>query len=181
MDKNEIIIYQPDTTLRIDVRMEGETVWLTQGQIAELFGVQQPAISKHLKNIFKSGELDEHSVHSILEYTASDGKVYPTKFYNLDANVDESVLLLLGKRKKGVDAVIYTHNVTPQFQLDLQKYNEQYTPITIHPFQKSHDRFLILDDTDVYHIGASLKDLGKKWFAFSKMNIHAKEILEKMA
>ena len=69
---NEIILYQPDSTVRLEVRLENETVWLTQQQIADLFGVKQPAISKHLKNIFESEELDETSVHSILEYTASD-------------------------------------------------------------------------------------------------------------
>ena len=82
---NEIILYQPDSTVKLEVRLENETVWLTQQQIADLFGVKQPAISKHLKNIFESGELIETSVHSILEYTATDGKSYKTKFYNLDA------------------------------------------------------------------------------------------------
>ncbi len=85
MDNNEIILYRPDSTLSIDVRVENDTVWLTQKQIADLFGVKQPSISKHLRNIFDSGELSEDSVHSILEYTASDGKTYNTKFYNLDA------------------------------------------------------------------------------------------------
>ncbi len=73
---NEIILYQPDSTIKLEVRLENETVWLTQQQIADLFGVKQPAISKHLKNIFESGELIEASVHSILEYTAADGKSY---------------------------------------------------------------------------------------------------------
>lgn len=82
---NEIILYQPDASVKLEVRLEDETVWLTQQQIADLFGVKQPAISKHLKNIFESEELDEASVHSILEYTAADGKSYRTKFYNLDA------------------------------------------------------------------------------------------------
>ena len=82
---NEIILYQPDSTVKLEVRLENETVWLTQQQIADLFGVKQPAISKYLKNIFESGELIETSVHSILEYTATDGKSYKTKFYNLDA------------------------------------------------------------------------------------------------
>ena len=82
---NEIILYQPDSTVKLEVRIENETVWLTQQQIADLFGVKQPAISKHLRNIFESKELMESSVHSILEYTAADGKVYKTKFYNLDA------------------------------------------------------------------------------------------------
>lgn len=83
--ENELIIYQPDSTVKLEVRLNDDTVWLTQQQIAELFGVKQPAISKHLKNIFESGELIETSVHSILEYTAADGKSYKTKFYNLDA------------------------------------------------------------------------------------------------
>lgn len=73
--ENEIIIYQPDSTVKLEVRLENDTVWLTQQQIADLFGVKQPAISKHLKNIFESGELIESSVHSILEYTATDGNL----------------------------------------------------------------------------------------------------------
>ena len=82
---NEIILYQPDSSISLQVRVDDETVWLTQQQIADLFGVKQPAISKHLKNIFQSGELMETSVYPILEYTAADGKNYKTKFYNLDA------------------------------------------------------------------------------------------------
>ncbi len=98
---NEIIIYQPDSTVKLEVRLENETVWLTQQQIADLFGVKQPAISKHLKNIFDSGELDENSVHSILEYTASDGKTYKTKFYNLDA------ILSVGYRVNSKNATVF--------------------------------------------------------------------------
>ena len=79
MDTNaEIIVYEPDEMTRMNVYVKGDTVWLTQAQIAQLFGVGQPAISKHLKNIFASGELNMQSVHSILEYTASDGKSYMT-------------------------------------------------------------------------------------------------------
>ncbi|NTW90092.1 MAG: virulence RhuM family protein [Candidatus Moranbacteria bacterium] len=82
---NEIIIYEGDNGLpRIEVRMQGETVWLSQAQIAELFGVQRPAITKHIGNIFEEGELDEHSASSILEHTAGDGKTYKTQFYDLD-------------------------------------------------------------------------------------------------
>ena len=84
-DKGEIVIYQPDNITKLDVRISNETIWLTQSQIAQLFGVGQPAISKHLRNIFSSGELNPDSVYSILEYTASDGKSYKTGFYNLDA------------------------------------------------------------------------------------------------
>ena len=83
--KGEIVVYQPDEITRLEVKVNEDTVWLTQTQIAQLFGVGQPAISKHLKNIFASGELDITAVHSILEYTAADGKSYKTGFYNLDA------------------------------------------------------------------------------------------------
>ena len=88
----------------------------------------------------------------------------------IDNYIDESVLLLLSKRDNGVSATIYTQNISPQLKLDLKKHNTQYPPITIKPFNRSHDRFLFIDN-DTYHIGASLKDLGKKWFAFSKMNV----------
>jgi hypothetical protein len=81
----EIVVYQPDEITRLEVRVNEDTVWLTQVQIAHLFGVGQPAISKHLKNIFASEELSVEAVHSILEYTAADGKSYKTGFYNLDA------------------------------------------------------------------------------------------------
>ena len=87
----------------------------------------------------------------------------------IDNYVDESVLLLLSKRKKGVFAKILTANFNQILKQDLSKHNSQYPPIKIEKFTKSHDRFLIIDDTQVYHIGASLKDLGKKWFGFSKI------------
>ena len=139
MQDNEIVLYQPNNSIRLEVRMANESVWLTQNQIAMLFGVGQPAISKHLNNIFRSGELDENSVYSILEYTAADGKVYMTKFYNLDA------ILSVGYRVNSVNATI----------------------------------FLCVDET-VYHIGASLKDLGKKWFAFCKMKVDTTTLIQKM-
>ncbi|HDL00787.1 MAG TPA: ORF6N domain-containing protein, partial [candidate division Zixibacteria bacterium] len=87
----------------------------------------------------------------------------------IDNYVDESVLTLLAKRKKNTTAIIYTRSISKQLQLDLKKHNQQYPPIEIKILKQAHDRFLILDDKSVYHIGASLKDLGKKWFAFSKM------------
>jgi hypothetical protein len=90
----------------------------------------------------------------------------------IDNYVDESVLLLLAKRSANVDATVYTAQLAAQLQLDLQKHNAQYPPISIETFNRSHDRFLVIDN-DVYHIGASLKDLGKKWFAFSRMDIDA--------
>ena len=94
----------------------------------------------------------------------------------IDNYVDESVLLMLSKRNAGVDADIYTQAVSHQLQLDLQKHNSQYPPISIHTCKKSHDRFLIIDGVEVWHIGASLKDLGKKMFAFSKLGIPAEAV-----
>jgi hypothetical protein len=95
----------------------------------------------------------------------------------IDNYIDESVLLLLSKRSNGVDAAIYTANISPQFQLDLDRHNAQYPPVTVSVFTRSHDRFLAIDN-DVYLIGASLKDLGKKWFAFSKMTMGTNVLLQ---
>ena len=97
----------------------------------------------------------------------------------IDNYIDESVFTILDKRPKGVKAKIYTKNLTPQLTLDLEKHNAQYAPIEVEPFDRSHDRFLCIDDT-VYHIGASLKDLGKKWFAFAKMELTTDELLTKI-
>lgn len=286
MDNNEIILYRPDSTLSIDVRVKNDTVWLTQKQIADLFGVKQPSISKHLRNIFDSGELSEDSVHSILEYTASDGKTYNTKFYNLDAilsvgyrvnsknatqfrkwantvlkdyllrgysinqrlmllenridgrlheherrledlsckvdffvrsslppiegiffdgqifdaykfvcdlirmaerriilidnYVDDTVLDMLEKRKSDTSAVIYTNRISRQLELDIARHNNQYREITVKTISNFHDRFMIIDDT-LYHIGASVKDLGKKLFAFSRMDTPADVLLERLS
>ena len=99
--ENEIILYQPDSSFSLEVRIEDETVWLTQQQIADLFGTKRPAITKHLNNIFLSGELDELSVCSILEHTATDGKTYKTKFYNLDA------ILSVGYRVNSKNATLF--------------------------------------------------------------------------
>ena len=274
MEQGEIILYQPDEAVKLEVRLEDETVWRTQEQIADLFGTKRPAITKHLNNIYKSGELDIDSTCSILEHMGNDGKQrYTTKYYNLDAilsigyrvnsknatlfrkwansvlkdyllkgysinkrlselertvaqhtekidffvrtalppvegifyngqifdaykfatdlvksarrsivlidnYVDETVLLMLSKRSVGVSATIYTQRITQQLQLDLDRHNSQYPPIDIRTYRDSHDRFLIVDETDVYHIGASLKDLGKKMFAFSKLDIPAAVITD---
>ena len=101
MQENEIVLYQPNDSIHLEVRMANESVWLTQSQIALLFGVQRPAITKHLRNIFNSGELDELSVSSILEHTASDGKTYQTQFYNLDA------ILSVGYRVNSINATMF--------------------------------------------------------------------------
>ena len=282
--KSEIVLYQPEGAISLEVRLENETVWLTQQQISELFGTGRQAITKHLKNIFASNELDENSVCSILELTAADGKNYKTKVYNLDAilsvgyrvnsknatlfrrwansvlkdymlkgyslnhrferledkidtrfqrydseiqrlsnqvdffvrhslppiegiffagqifdaykfvcdlvksarksivlfdnYIDESVLTLFGKREKSVSVVIYTDKITPQLELDIKRFNAQYSPVKVKLYTKAHDRFLIIDG-EIYHIGASLKDSGKKLFAFSKISAIPPEIIYK--
>lgn len=98
----------------------------------------------------------------------------------IDNYIDETVLGLLAKRKNNVKATIYTSHLNKQLKTDIAKHNAQYPDIEIKTFKKSHDRFLILDNHTIYHIGASLKDLGKKWFAFSKINLDVNQMLEKL-
>lgn len=98
----------------------------------------------------------------------------------IDNYVDETILLRLAERKENVHAKIYTQRTSPSFNVALAQHNNQYEPINLSIFTKSHDRFLIID-RDVYNIGASIKDLGKKWFAFCKMEMQADEILEKLS
>ena len=102
-DASQIVLYQPNESVRLEVKLDAthETVWLTQQQIADLFGTKRPAITKHLGNIFKSGELNQNSVSSILEHTASDGKVYKTQFYNLDA------IISVGYRVNSINATAF--------------------------------------------------------------------------
>lgn len=269
----EIVIYNPDESVNINVRVDGDTVWLTQAQMSELFGVQRQAITKHLKNIFNSGELNRETTCSILELVRTEGgrevrrrvemydldviisvgfrvntkrgiqfrrwantilKEYLLKGYVvnrrlddlerrtsaneekidffvrmslppiegiffegqifdayvfvsdlikrakkrivlIDNYLDESVLTLLGKRRVGVKATICTGQQSSSLQLDLQKHNEQYQPVGLHIISGVHDRFLIID-SEVYHIGASLKDLGKKLFAFSRLNVNSLDL-----
>ena len=96
----------------------------------------------------------------------------------LDNYVDDTVLTLLGKRKSNITATILTKSISNQLRLDLQRYNSQYPPVTIEVFSDAHDRFLIIDNAELYHIGASLKDLCKKWFAFSRMDIEVGRMLQ---
>jgi hypothetical protein len=98
----------------------------------------------------------------------------------IDNYVDESVLTLLSKRKSEVTATIYTASISKQLKLDLKRFNAQYPTVEVKTFTKSHDRFLIFDHATVYHIGASLKDLGKKWFAFSKLELNVMEMINKL-
>ena len=141
--KSEIVLYQPEGSVSLEVRLENETVWLTQQQISELFGTGRQAITKHLKNIFASNELDENSVCSILELTAADGKNYKTKVYNLDA------ILSVGYRVNSKNATLF----------------------------RRWANSVLKDYGEIYHIGASLKDLGKKLFAFSKISAIPPELI----
>ena len=98
----------------------------------------------------------------------------------IDNYVDETVLTILSKRKKGVTAAILTKTISKQMHLDLEKHNAQYPAVDMRKFTQSHDRFVIIDKKEVYHIGASLKDLGKKWFAFSRLKKDALKIMDKL-
>ena len=268
MEKGEIILYQPNETIRLEVRLEEESVWLTQAQMAELFQTTPQNITIHIRSIYKEGELEYSSTckeHLQVRKEGNRTVQRKQKFYNLDviisvgyrvksfygtrfrqwANqvlkdyllkgysinhrlqalertvaehsqkidffvrtalppiegvfyngqtfdaykfstdliksakhslvlidnyVDETTLLMLSKRNEGVSATIYTAKISQQLQLDIEKHNDQYPPIQIRTYKESHDRFLLIDGKEVYHIGASLKDLGKKMFAFSKLN-----------
>ena len=276
MEQGEIILYQPDEAVKLEVRLEDETVWLTQAQLVELFQSSKANISEHIKNIYEQGELEENSTVRDFRTVRQEGKrqvVRNISYYNLDAiisigfrvnskrgilfrqwankvlkdyllkgysinrrlseleqtvsehskkidffvrtslppvegiffdgqifdaykfasdliksarqslvlidnYVDESVLLMLSKRQPGVTATIYTQRITSQLRLDLDRHKDQYPPVDVRTCKFSHDRFLIVDETDVYHIGASLKDLGKKMFAFSKLDIPAAVITD---
>lgn len=274
----EIILYQPDETIRIEVRLENDTVWLTQAQMAELFQTTRNNITLHVGNVYKEKELLSVSTCKeslLVQQEGSRQIARKQKLYNLDviisvgyrvksqrgtqfriwANkilkeymvngyavnqrfthieqrltkaeekidffvrtslppvqgifydgqifdayrfvsdlirkakhaialidnyVDDTVLTMLDKRKAGVPATIYTQYVSQQFQLDVDRHNAQYAPIAVEHFNRAHDRFLLIDD-EVYHLGASLKDLGKKWFAFTLMHdLTAKEMIEKI-
>ncbi len=102
------------------------------------------------------------------------------KIVLIDNFIDDTVLTLLGKRNSNVSVTIYCKKITPQIALDLEKFNSQYPKIEIKEFKVSHDRFLIIDDKDIYHFGASIKDLGKKWFAFSKFDKQVLTILKRL-
>ena len=99
----------------------------------------------------------------------------------IDNYIDHTVLLQLAKRQKNVTATLYTERIPSALQLDLAKHNEQYPPINLHRIKQVHDRFLLIDGKELYHIGASIKDLGKRWFAFSRMDSLARDILGRLA
>ncbi|XPV70185.1 MAG: ORF6N domain-containing protein [Halarcobacter sp.] len=147
----------------------------TDEKFEKLFDALEDKTIKPKQGIFYDGQMfDAYIFVSDLIRSAK------SKIILIDNYVDDSVLTLFSKNQN-VDVTIYTKNISKQLNLDFKKYNSQYKKIEIKKFENSHDRFLILDDKEIYHIGASLKDLGKKWFAFSKMDIKSFDILERIS
>lgn len=147
----------------------------TDEKFEKIFNALEAGQTKPDKGIFFEGQ-----VFDAYTFVADIIKKAKTKIILIDNYIDESVLTLLSKRNSGVSANIYTKEINKTLQLDLKKHNTQYQPIEVKPFVNSHDRFLIIDNKELYHIGASLKDLGKKWFAFSRMDSLVNEILERI-
>jgi len=147
----------------------------TDGKFEKLFDALEENSIKPKQGIFFDGEVyDAYLFVSDLIKSAKESIVL------VDNYLDESVLTMLSKRDPKVSAIIYTKTISKQLELDVKKYNAQYPNITLKKFDAAHDRFLILDGKKIYHIGASLKDLGKKWFAFSKMEMDSFEILQRL-
>lgn len=146
---------------------------LTDQRVEALFDAMEAGKLPPKQGIFFDGQVfDAHAFVSGLVKSAKKSLVL------IDNYIDESVLVLFSKRAKNVSLTLLTKNVSQRLELDVRKFNEQYPPIALKTFAKAHDRFLIVDGVTVYHIGASLKDLGKKWFAFSKMDLAAVDVLK---
>jgi len=128
----------------------------------------------------KQGILFDKQVFDAYKYVSDIVKSAEKSVLIIDNYVDDSVLTILSKRKKGVKASIYTKRISAQLKLDVKKFNEQYEPVEVVEFDNSHDRFIVIDEKVIYHFGASLKDLGKKWFGFSKMDVEAVEMLSRL-
>ena len=146
----------------------------TNRNFEEVFRRLDDNSEKPEKGIFYDGQIFD-------AYTFINERIREAKkrIVLIDNYVDDSVLTMLDKRNKGVDAIVYTKNISRQLSLDFEKHNAQYSPIEVKQFDRAHDRFLCIDDT-VYLIGASLKDLGKKWFGFVKLEQPTDELLSKM-
>ena len=167
---NAQVVARLDSVERRQIALESET----EKNFEKVFQALESA-EPSKQGIFYAGQVyDAHVFVSDLIRSARKSLIL------IDNYVDDSVLTVLGKRVEGVTALIYTKSISKQLALDLKKYNQQYPPIAIETFKDAHDRFLIIDVADIYHIGASLKDLGKKWFAFSKFETGAVEMLNKL-
>jgi len=144
-------------------------------QIECIFKAIEDQSIKPKKGIFFDGQVfDAHKFASDLIRTAKESIIL------IDNYVDESTLAMLSKKKEQATITIYTKNITKQLQQDVKKFNRQYKGLTLKHLSKSHDRFMIIDNKEVYHIGASLKDLGKKWFAFSRFDKKTLEIIRRL-
>ena len=128
----------------------------------------------------KQGIFFEGQIFDAYKFVSDIFRSAKTSILIIDNYVDDSVLIHLSKKKKKVKVSIYTKNISEQLKLDVEKFNSQYKNLTLKKFNKSHDRFIIIDNKEIYHFGASLKDLGKKWFAFSKFDTNILTILEKL-
>ncbi len=147
----------------------------TEEQVSHILKALEDKKIKQSQGIFFNGQIfDAYNFVSELIRSSKRSIIL------IDNYIDDTVLVLFAKRKKNVKVTIYTKKISKQLNLDLKKFNEQYEPIEIIEFSDSHDRFLIIDEKEIYHFGASLKDLGKKWFAFSKFDNTALEILNKL-
>lgn len=147
----------------------------TDEKIERVFKALEAGQLQPDKGIFFDGQIfDAYSFVADLTKKAENHIIV------IDNYVDESVLTLLGKRKEKVTVTVYTREINKTLQLDLQRHNSQYPPIAVKTFAQSHDRFLLIDKKELYHIGASLKDLGKKWFAFSRMDSLTGQVLKQL-
>jgi len=146
----------------------------TDEKIDKIFKAIEDKSIKPKQGIFFDGQ-----IFDAYEFVADLIKSAKEKIILIDNYIDETVLTLFSKNQD-IKVTIYTKSISKQLKLDLEKYNLQYTQIEIKKFDISHDRFLIIDENEVYHIGASLKDLGKKWFAFSKMDIDDFEMFKRL-
>lgn len=189
-------VLRSDTAVKISIEIMNAFVEMRQIQItnASLFQrldnieIKQYQNDQKFEEIFKALENDKLSLEKGVFYSGQIFDAYTfvsdimrnaqSSIILIDNYIDDTVLTQLGKRNINVSAKIYTRNISSQLRLDLQRYNSQYPPINIEILSDAHDRFLIIDHTELYHIGASLKDLGKKWFAFSRMDIEAVRMLQ---
>jgi hypothetical protein len=147
----------------------------TNQKLEQLFKALEDKSIKPTQGIFYDGQIFDAYI-----FVAGLIKSAKKDLILIDNYIDETTLLLFSKRKKSVNCTIYTQKISQVLKQDLEKYNAQYPNISLKTFKQTHDRFLIIDNKTVYHIGASLKDLGKKWFAFSKMELSANLILKKL-
>ena len=167
MERNQLALNASQAELSAQVAENNK-------KLEEVFRRLDDNSEKPEKGIFYDGQIFD--AYSFINERIREAK---KRIVLIDNYVDDSVLTMLDKRNKGVEAVVYTKNISRQLSLDFEKHNAQYSPIEVKQFDRAHDRFLCIDDT-VYLIGASLKDLGKKWFGFVKLEQPTDELLSKM-